>query len=386
MSAPLVPRVVRSLADVPAAAWDALLDPRAVPFLEHAWLAAFEETGVVGPRTGWSPRHLTVWRGGRLVGAAPAYVRRDSFGEFVWDFAWADAAQRMGVDYYPKLTLAVPFTPATGTRLLAHPAEDRAAVEKALADLALETAREEGLSSVHVLFPTDEQAERLVSFGLAHRLHAQFHWRNAGYATWDDFLARFASKQRGNIRRERAAAGKQGVAVRTIRGEGLASVDPALVHSLYASTVDKHMWGRRHLKPRFFERVLQTMRHRVEVVLAEREGRVVAGAFNVGSPTHLYGRYWGCFEELPFLHFHVALYHSIEESIRMGRQVFEGGAGGEHKLTRGFEPVLTHSAHFIAHRGLDQAIRRYLAGEREATLASVAGYRSSTGLKAAGGA
>jgi predicted N-acyltransferase len=239
---------------------------------------------------------------------------------------------------------------------------------------------------VHVLFPPEEQAARLESCGLAHRLHAQFHWRNDGYASWDDFLARFSSKQRGNIRRERAAAAKQGVEIRTLRGHELASVDPRLVHRLYASTVDKHMWGKRHLGLRFFERVLETMRHRVEVVLAERQGRVIAGAFNVGSDTHLYGRYWGCFEELPFLHFHVALYHSIEECIRTGRQVFEGGAGGEHKLSRGFEPRLTHSAHFIANPGLDAAIRRYLAGEREATLASVAGYRSSTGLKAAGGA
>jgi predicted N-acyltransferase len=289
------------------------------------------------------------------------------------------------VAYYPKLTVAVPFTPATGTRLLVHPGEDRAAVEKALLELALETAQEEELSSVHVLFPSGGEAERLESSGLAHRLHTQFHWQNPGYASWDEFLSRFTSKQRSNIRRERGAAEKQGVTIRTVRGDALSGVDPALVHRLYASTVDKHMWGRRHLKPRFFERVLETMRHRVEVVLAEKDGRVIAGAFNVGSDTHLYGRYWGCFEELPFLHFHVALYHSIEECIRTGRKVFEGGAGGEHKLSRGFEPSLTHSAHFIAHRGLDQAVRRYLAGEREATLASVAGYRSSTGLRAAGG-
>lgn len=373
-------RVLRSIDDVPAAAWDALLGPASTPFLAHAWIAALERSGAACDESGWSPRHLTLWRGDRLVAAAPAYVRADSRGEFVFDWGWADAAEQAGIRYYPKLTVAVPFTPATGERLLVAHGEDRLALEGQLVRAATALAHEEGLSSVHVLFPTEEQSALLEGAGYALRTGVQYHWRNAGYRTYEDFLARFTSKQRANLRRERAAAEKQGITIRTVRGEAVRSVDPDLVHRIYLSTVDKMVWGMRYLNRDFFARILATVPG-VEWVEAARDGTPIAGALNVASATHLYGRYWGALEEHPFLHFHVCYYHSIDACIARGLQVFEPGAGGEHKLSRGFEPAFTRSAHWLADRRLDRAVREFL--EREAFLleARVTSWRSSTGLR-----
>jgi len=373
-------RLLGAIDEVPAAAWDALLGADSTPFVRHAWLHALEASGVASPATGWTPMHLTLWRGDTLVAAAPAYRRDDSRGEFVFDWGWAEAAQAAGIRYYPKLTVAVPFTPATGERMLVAPGEDRPALERALAAAAVSVAKDGRLSSVHVLFPIERQAAALEAAGYALRVGVQYHWRNAGYRTWEDFLARFASKQRANIRRERAAAEKQGISIRTLRGDEVRGLDPDLVHRVYLSTVDKLVWGMRYLNRDFFARVLATVPG-VEWVEAARGGRTIAGAFNVASPTRLYGRYWGALEEHPFLHFHVCYYHSIEACIARGIEVFEPGAGGEHKLSRGFEPVLTSSAHWIADRRLDRAVRDFL--EREAFLveARVASYRSSTGLR-----
>ncbi|WP_373047868.1 GNAT family N-acetyltransferase [Vulgatibacter sp.] len=373
-------RLLGAIAEVPAASWDALLGRDSTPFLAHAWIDALEASGAAAPETGWTPRHLTLWRGERLVAAAPAWVRADSRGEFVFDWGWAEAAERAGIRYYPKLTVAVPFTPATGERFLVAPGEDRAALETALSLAAVEVARELGLSGVHVLFPTDGQGEALESAGYATRVGLQYHWRNAGYRTWDDFLARFPAKQRANLRRERAAAAKQGIEIRTLRGDEVRALDPDLVHRIYLSTVDKMVWGMRYLNRDFFARILRTVPG-VEWVEARREGRVVAGALNVASATRLYGRYWGALEEHPFLHFHVCYYHSIDDCIARGLSVFEPGAGGEHKLSRGFEPAFTRSAHWLADPRLARAVREFL--EREAFLleARVASYRSSTALR-----
>lgn len=373
-------RLLGAIDEVPAAAWDALLGPDSTPFMAHAWLHALEASGVASRETGWTPQHLTLWRGEDLVAAAPAYRRDDSRGEFVFDWGWAEAAQTAGIRYYPKLTVAVPFTPATGERMLVAPGEDRGALERALAEAAVAVARDERLSGVHVLFPTGPQAASLEEAGYALRTGVQYHWRNAGYRSYDDFLARFASKQRANLRRERAAAAQQGIAIRTVRGEEARALDPELVHAIYLSTVDKMVWGMRYLNREFFERVLATVPG-VEWVEAVREGRTIAGAFNVASTTRLYGRYWGALEEHRFLHFHVAFYHSIDECIARGVEVFEPGAGGEHKLSRGFEPALTSSAHWIADRRLDRAVRDFLAREAFLLEARVASYRSSTGLK-----
>jgi predicted N-acyltransferase len=375
-------RVHRALSEVPRAAWDALLDEEATPFLEWAWLASLEEAGCASPRAGWSARHLALYRRGpggeRLVAAAPAWVRDDSDGDFSRDWGWAEGAARAGIAYYPKLLLGVPFTPATGRRFLVAPGEERIACVAALLDAARALATEERLSSLQVLFPGRDETAELSALGLALRVSYQYQWRNEGYASFDDFLARFDSKKRNQIRRERRAPAEQGIAIRTVRGDELAR-DPgrwaACVHELHRATVEKLPWGRGWLNRAFYERVLERMPGRLEVVEARRGGDLVAMAFNVASARRLYGRYWGCREEYPFLHFNVCLYHSIEECIRRGLGAFEGGAGGEHKMARGFEPAETYSAHLFLDARMDAAVRRHIQSENRTLAASLAEWR-----------
>ncbi|MBX5482415.1 MAG: N-acetyltransferase [Myxococcaceae bacterium] len=383
MSAPLPSnlRVHHAISDIPKETWNALVPPEAVPFLEWDWLHALEASGSITPERGWRPAHLAVWEGTRLVAAAPAYLKDDSHGEFVFDWTWASAAERLGFRYYPKLVLAVPLTPATGPRLLVAPGEDRRARIRELARGAVELARSEGLSSVHVLFPTEEEAQALEEDGFAIRLGVQYHWRNRGYGSFDDFLTAFRSKRRTQLRRERRAPGEQGIRLRTLRGDELSEVSAETVFRIYASTVDKYLFGHRYLTPRFFELLLRSMRSRLELVEARKDGRLVAGALNLASATTLYGRYWGCFEEYPFLHFNVCLYHSIEEAIRRGVRRFEPGAGGEHKLVRGFEPSLTWSAHWIFHPRLDGAVRNFLVQERAAIREGMPRWLEESGLR-----
>ncbi|BDG08705.1 GNAT family N-acetyltransferase [Anaeromyxobacter paludicola] len=370
-------RILEAISDVPAASWDALLahEPdRATPFLRHAFLSACELSGCAAG-AGFAPRHLTLWRGRRLVAAAPAYVKDGSEGDFSRDWEWAAAARQARVRFYPKLVLTVPFTPATGRRFLVARGVDRAAAVAALVAGARALAEEERLGAVQVLFPLEEEAGALAPLGLAARLDFQYHWANRGYRAYDDFLARFSSKRRNQLRRERAAPGREGIEIATLRGPRLAEDAAALardVEDLHRATVDQMAWGMRWVDRDFFERLLTGMPDAIEIVEARRGGRRIAAAFNVASRTHLYGRYWGCREEHPFLHFNVCLYHSVEECIRRGVQVFEGGAGGEHKLARGFEPAETWSSHLYLDARLDGAVRRHLEQEvparREALL------------------
>jgi predicted N-acyltransferase len=377
-------RVLDRISDVPATAWDALAagdGPRASPFVRHAWLDALERSGSASARRGWRARHLAVFRGRELVAAAPAYAREGSEGDFARDWSWADAAARAGLAFYPKLVLGVPFTPATGRRLLVREGEDRAALVRALADGALALARREGLATTQVLFPPEEEARELEEAGFATRIDFQYHWVNAGYATFDDFLARFSSKRRNALRRERAAPAGQGIAIRTVRGDELAR-DPAgwarAAFELHRASVDRMAWGMRFVNRAFYEAAFATMPDALEVVEARRDGRLVAMAFNVASPERLYGRYWGAVEDHPFLHFNVCLYHSIDECIRRGVRVFEGGAGGEHKLQRGFEPAFTWSAHRCLDARLDAAIRRHVEAERVAREDALARWREES--------
>jgi predicted N-acyltransferase len=362
------------IAAIPQASWDSLLDAAANPFVCWAWLEALEATGCAVPECGWSACHLTLWRGDTLIAAAPTYLKEGSDGDFSRDWGWADAATRAGIPYYPKLLIGVPFTPVTGRRILVAPGEDRATCVAAIVAGAFELAERLGASSVHVLFPGADEARELESAGLARRVSYQYHWRNHGYADPQSFLACFSSKKRHQAKRERAAPDEQGIRIRTIRGEELAHDRRSWgksAYELHRSTVDKLMWGRRWLNRAFYERVFDSMPEHLEVVAATRGDKLVAGAFNIATPTHLFGRYWGCFEEHPFLHFNVCLYHSIDECIRRGLQVFEGGAGGEHKIARGFEPAETFSAHAFLDARLEQPLRRYIAEEareREAAL------------------
>lgn len=367
-------RVLDSLAGVRPSDWDALLSPRSTPFVRHAWLSALEQSGCAGPRTGWLPRHLTLWRGGALVAAAPAYVKDDSDGDFARDWDLAASLSRGRVPYYPKLALTVPFTPCTGERILVAPGEDRAGCVDRIARAARKLCDSEGYPTWQVLFPDEEGARELEQAGMALRVSWQFHWRNEGYRSMDDFLARFNSKRRNMLKREMARAGEQGIGIRTVRGEELRR-DPSrwakVAYALHRSTVDKLMWGRRWLNEKFYLMTFAAMPDAMEVVAALRGGELVAGAFNVASAARLYGRYWGCFEEHPFLHFNVCYYHSIADCIARGLTVFEGGAGGEHKLSRGFLPALTWSAHDFRDARLDRAVREHLSRETPARAASV---------------
>lgn len=380
-SLPLQLKVHRGIAEIPEAAWNALLDEDSTPFLEWAWLEALESSGSACEESGWHPRHLALWQGNRLVAAAPAYLKDDSFGEFVYDWSWATAAERVGFPYYPKLILAVPFSPATGPRVLVARGEDRQMRFEAVIHGALELARAEGDSGLHVLFPTPAEAAALEAMGFGIRHGVQYHWENRGYRSLDDFLGELTSKRRNQIKRELRGPATQGIEIRTLRGPELSGIDPALAHRIYASTVDKHVWGRRHLTPAFFERVFERFSHRVEYVQATRGRKVIAGAFNLASAEALYGRYWGALEEHPFLHFNVCIYHPVEQAIARGVERFEPGAGGEHKLVRGFEPALTYSAHWIFQPALDRAVREFLAHERAAIAQGLPAWREEAGFK-----
>ncbi len=362
-------RVARRIADVPAEDWDRLQahEPElAGPFVRHAFLAALEGSGSAAPGAGWRPRHLLLERAGRLVAAAPAYLEASSDGDFSRDWEWASAAAGAGLVYYPKLVLGVPATPVTGRRLLVGAGEDRGAAVAELVGAARRLARAEGAGALQVLFPPAAEARELEAAGLAARLDFQYHWRNAGYASFEEFLARFPSKRRTAIRRERRAPSEQGIALRTVPGPELAR-DPAgwarACFALHRGSTDRMAWGMRWVNEEFYARVFAGLPDAAEVVEARREGRLVGMAFNLVGPRARFGRYWGCSEEHPFLHFNVALYHSIVRCIEGGLERFEGGAGGEHKIARGFEPAETWSAHAFADPRLDAAVRRQLADE-----------------------
>jgi predicted N-acyltransferase len=368
-------RLHERIAEIPEASWDALLEPDSSPFVEWGWLDALERAGCVVPDRGWLPRHIGVYRAGTLIAAAPAYVKGNSEGEFVFDHQWAGVAHRLGVDYYPKLILAVPFTPATGDRVLIKAGEDRAVLRAVIADAARAIADQLGLSSAHLLFPREDEAKAFEGRKWGARLGIQFHWKNHGYATYDDFLARFDSKRRHQLKRERRMVAEQGITIETRRGEAFDEKTVALAYKYYLSTVDKFVWGRRYLNEKFFQLVVERFagkrddlvnprRCAVELVVASKNGRPVGGAFNVAKGKRLYGRYWGAGSEHPFLHFAVCFYHSIDECIARGFEAFEPGAGGEHKVRRGFDPTATHSAHFIRDPRLDRIIRDFLPRER----------------------
>ena len=361
-------RVVNEMADIPRTSWDALLRPEDNPFIGWTFLEALESAGCASAKRGWWPCHLTAWLGEQLVAASPAYVKGDSAGDFSRDWGFAESASRNGLSYYPKLVIGVPFSPVTGHRVLLQSGLDRTEFTGYLVSLALELCRQSKLSSLHVLYHRAEETEALESAGLHSRLMIQYHWHNRRYKNLEDWLLRLPSKRRTQIRRESREPIKQGITIRTVRAQEL-SRDPAhwaeQIHRLYRANTEKHFWGGAYLNLAFFQRICENLADHVELVIAERSGQLVAGACNVATQTQLYGRYWGCLEEHRFLHFNVCLYHSIDECIERGRQVFEGGAGGEHKLRRGFDPVFVHTAHLFLHQGFHEAVGNYLDAESE---------------------
>jgi predicted N-acyltransferase len=360
-------RVLSAVREVPEAAWNALLRPDSSPFVEHTWLDMLEETGCVGGETGWLPVHLSLWKGEKLVAVAPAYVKGHSEGEFVFDWGWADLAERMGVRYYPKLIVAVPFTPATGDRVLVAPGEDRAKMTALVAGAAREVAKAVKASSAHVLFPREEEADHWEGAGYLRRDGFQFHWFREGATDFDGYLARFTSKQRNQIKRELRTVRERGIVTETLAPEQHTPEIARTMHRFYASTIDKHgMWGRMYLSEAFFLRAVERFRERLAWVVArdQASGEIVGGAFNVRKERHLYGRYWGAAAEIPCLHFVVCYYAGIAHAIERGLDVFEPGAGGEHKRARGFVPTMTRSAHWIADARMRSVLVPWLARER----------------------
>jgi predicted N-acyltransferase len=364
--------LLERIAEIPESEWDALLAEDSSPFVEWAWLEALESSGCVTPERGWLPRHVVVRRAGRLIAAAPAYVKGNSEGEFVFDHSWAAFAQRrLGVRYFPKLILAVPFTPATGDRILVGPGEDRAAIERAIASTVPKLVEVLELSSAHLLFPRRAEQEVFVGEGFIARSGLQFHWRNEGFRSFEDFLTILPSKKRTQIRRERRALRESGVVVETRRGGAID--DATIEHAFrwYLSTVDKFAWGRRYLNERFFRTIAarwssgRSDRGALEIVVAREGERAIGGAINVTKGRTLYGRYWGADLDRPFLHFEVCYYHSIDDAIARGLESFEPGAGGEHKVARGFRPTLTRSAHHLRDPRLAHAVAEACSAEHE---------------------
>ncbi|MGQ0505414.1 MAG: GNAT family N-acetyltransferase [Myxococcaceae bacterium] len=357
-------KILEGIQAAPKDQWNALLGPDPVPFLRWEWLNALEESESACEETGWAPHHLTLWEGDTLIGAAPAYRKFHSMGEYVYDFSWAQAAQQMGIPYYPKLLVGVPLSPITAPRFLARDSKRLPEIRKELLAAAIDSGQETGCSSVHVIFPPEQEALTLESYGLSRRTGMQYHWRNPGYRTYEDYLSRFSSKRRNQLRRERAAAEAQGITLRTIRGATLDERHSRLAFKLYESTCEKNAWGRVQLNQGFFDRTFQSLPEFVEIVEAVRGNKVLAGAFNLSTSTRLFGRYWGCFEDHPFLHFNVCLYHSVDDCIQRGLKAFEPGAGGEHKISRGFEPTAIHSVHKIFDDRLDRAVENFVHRER----------------------
>ena len=377
----LTVRVATSLKAVPAGAWNACANPRALadalsapadpaldrdnPFVSHEFLMALEDSRCTGGRTGWSPAYLLVEDdAGQLLAAAPSFLKSHSQGEYVFDHSWADAYERAGGRYYPKLQVAAPFTPATGPRLLVSDTpradEARAALIGGLEALRGQTQS----SSVHVTFAQEPDTTALKQAGYLERNDLQFHWQNEGFGSYDDFLATLASRKRKALKRERREALSAGIAIDILSGNDLTEAVWDDFFSFYEDTGTRE-WGRPYLNRAFFSAVGAAMGERIVLVMAKRAGRYIAGAINFRGANTLYGRNWGCIEDHPFLHFEVCYHQAIDYAIAHSLARVEAGAQGEHKLARGYRPVITRSLHHIADPGLRRPVAAYLAQERE---------------------
>jgi uncharacterized protein len=392
-------RVVPSIASVPASAWDACANPAPGrpsnsvgesmgleqlaeastegsaagslasledshnPFISHAFLAALEESGSATAKTGWMPHHLVAEAGGAVVGVVPCYLKTHSRGEYVFDRGWAEAYERAGGNYYPKLQVSVPFTPATGRRLLVRPGPGAHAVQAALVQGLVEACRLRQASSVHITFMPEGECKLAAGHGYLQRTDQQFHWDNAGYGSFDAFLEALAARKRKAIRRERREAVAHGVEVVRLTGSDLTEAVWDAFFAFYMETGSRK-WGRPYLTRRFFSLVGEAMSDRILLVMARRSGRYIAGAINFVGSDILFGRHWGAIEHHPFLHFEVCYYQAIEYAIEQKLRRVEAGAQGEHKLARGYLPQTTYSAHYIADPALRRAIADYLVRER----------------------
>lgn len=362
-------RLHPAIAEIPAAEWDACAGDDN-PFVSHAFLSVLEDSGSASARTGWLPQHAALRDPeGRLLAVAPAYAKSHSYGEYVFDHAWANAFERAGGRYYPKLQVAVPFSPVPGPRLLARP--DSGLPPGALAQALAQAAEQLDLSSAHVTFCTEAEWHALGEAGWLRRIGTQFHWSNAGYGSFEDFLGALSSRKRKQLKRERRDAQSAGLTFRTLRGAEITPRHWAAFHRFYMDTVDRK-WGSAYLTPRFWPLLAERLGERVVLMVAEQEGRPVAGALNLMGREALYGRNWGTTVETPFLHFELCYYQAIDFAIAHGLKRVEAGAQGQHKIQRGYLPVPTYSAHWIGHGGLRRAVAEFLDAERPAMLEEMA--------------
>jgi predicted N-acyltransferase len=365
----IIARIAGAASDIGAAAWNACANPEDAvsphPFTRYEFFAACEDSGSATPRAGWRPCHLAIESGGAITGIMPMYLKSHSQGEYVFDHGWADAFARAGGSYYPKLQAAVPFTPVTGPRLLVAKDAPLKETRDALFAAGATAVGELDASSLHVTFLTEDEWNAAGTLGYLQRTDQQFHWTNNGYTSFDDFLGALSSSKRKNLRKERAAVAAEGVTFEWLSGADITEAHWDTFFKFYMDTGDRK-WGRPYLTREFFSRIGQSMGEQVVLILAKRAGRTIAGALNFAGGGVIFGRNWGCTEYIPFLHFETCYYQAIDYAIAHKLQKVEAGAQGEHKFLRGYMPVATYSAHYIAHTGLRRAVSEYLDREREA--------------------
>ena len=360
--APVEAHILSSITQVDADAWDRCAGPDN-PFVRHAFLAVLEESGSSTGETGWQPRHIVLKTPqGAVLGAVPMYLKNHSYGEYVFDHGWADAFERAGGRYYPKLQVSVPFTPVTGPRLLAPPGPGAEAVRTALLSTCVGVCDQIGVSSVHITFPTEDEFDLMGEAGLLQRTGIQFHWLNEGYESFDDFLASLASRKRKQIRKERQAVADSGLAIAALTGSEIEERHWDAFFDFYQVTGSRK-WGVPYLTREFFSLLGERMADAVVLVMVERDGRPIAGALNLAGSDALYGRNWGAIEDHRFLHFEACYYRAIDYAIAHGLKRVEAGAQGPHKLARGYLPVPTYSAHWVANESLRDAVAHYLDHE-----------------------
>jgi hypothetical protein len=350
------------IAEISAADWDACAGPDN-PFVSHAFLSALEDSGSANSRTGWLPQHAVLRNAdGSVVAVAPIYAKSHSYGEYVFDHGWANALERVGVSYYPKLQVAVPFSPVPGPRLLRRPGS--AVPVSAMANAFEQACQSLGLSSVHITFCEEDEWQGLGEAGWLQRIGMQFHWENAGYTSFEEFLGALSSRKRKVLRRERRDANAAGLTFHALSGADITEAHWDAFYRFYQSTVDRK-WGSAYLTRRFFSLLGERVGDRVVLMYAENAGKPVAGALNLAGSEALYGRNWGCRGDWPFLHFELCYYRAIDWAIEHGLKRVEAGAQGRHKIQRGYLPKPTFSAHWIAHSGLRRAVGNFLAEERD---------------------
>jgi predicted N-acyltransferase len=361
--------VLNGMRDISAAEWNLCANPAGQaynPFVDHAFLLSLEESGSASARTGWMPCPIVLRdKQGAVVGAMPCYLKSHSYGEFVFDHAWARAYERAGGRYYPKLQTAVPFTPVTGPRMLVRPGYSSADARAKLSDAACQAARQFRASSWHVTFSTKDEWDALGELGLLQRVDTQYHWHNQGYATFNDFLDALASRKRKAIRKEREQARASGVTLEWVTGRDITEAHWDAFFAFYMDTGSRK-WGTPYLNRRFFSLIGERMADRILLIMGKRDGAYVAGALNFIGGDTLYGRYWGCLETHNFLHFEACYYQAIDFAIEHKLACVEAGAQGEHKLARGYAPATTYSLHYFADPGLASAVEAYLRQERHA--------------------